>query len=71
MNNIFGGAIPFLALVMSKTSQDRYEVDYLVHGIVGDVYSGHRLSHYDGMPIGGRIWILADEVTVVKERGKS
>jgi len=49
-------------IVKSKTSTDLYEVDYLVHGLAGDVFSGHRLSAYDGMPIGGRVWILASEV---------
>ena len=54
--------------VKSKTSSDCYEVGSVEDTVIGRVYSGYRLSKYDGMPIGPRITVLASEVDEVKYR---
>lgn len=52
-------------IVKSKSSGDLYEIQYVVHPqpnfTTDEVYACYRLSGYDGMPIGGRVWIAAGE----------
>lgn len=52
------------SIVKSKRDGTLYEVQYLFHSdlIDVDLYVCYRLSVYDGMPIGGLVYVLADEV---------
>ena len=53
------------SVVKHKETGSLYEVDYIVHDRGGvDVFSGHRLSNYDGMPIGDRVWMAANQFDV-------
>lgn len=56
----------------SKTTGSLYEIQYVVHPrpftYGGDVFACYRLSGYDGMPIGPRVWIAESEFEPVQEK---
>ena len=45
----------------SRHSGDLYEIQYVVYGTIGYLAACYRLSGYDGMPIGGLVWLPVDE----------
>lgn len=53
-------------MVVQHRDGDLYEVQYVVHSKAGidfdDVFAVHRLSAYDGMPIGSLTWIAKRDI---------
>ena len=56
----------------AKASGDLYEVLYVVHSPAAhpnqDVFACYRLSAYDGMPIGSRVWVAENEFEPLSEK---
>jgi hypothetical protein len=50
-------------MVKHRVTGALYEIAYVTHSLAhnGDVYAAYRLSSYDGMPIGPRVWIAVNE----------